>query len=52
MIADPFPRVQTIGTIAHEICTEEAVREGELQGAVSRAAMGQAAIIKSLIRLY
>jgi putative effector of murein hydrolase len=48
-IAAPFPRGLAIGTIAHGIGTAEAVREGELQGAVSGPAMGLAAIITSLI---
>ncbi|MDR6998289.1 putative effector of murein hydrolase [Neobacillus niacini] len=51
-IDHPFARGLSIGTIAHGIGTAEAVKEGEIQGAVAGAAMGIAAILTSCILPY
>jgi predicted murein hydrolase (TIGR00659 family) len=48
----PFARGLSIGTISHGIGTAEAVKEGEMQGAVAGASMGIAAILTSLIIPY
>ena len=48
-VKDPFSRGLSIGTAAHGIGTAQIVNEGSLQGAVSGAAMGFAAILTSLI---
>lgn len=48
-IKDPFSRGLGIGTVSHGIGTSQAVLEGPVQGAVSGAAMGFAAIITSLV---
>ena len=51
-IDHPFARGLAIGTISHGIGTAEAVKEGEIQGAVAGAAMGMAAIATSFILPY
>ncbi|MEC2305461.1 MULTISPECIES: LrgB family protein [Heyndrickxia] len=48
-VHDPVSRGLALGTISHGIGTGEAVKEGELQGAVSGMAMGMAAILTSFI---
>jgi predicted murein hydrolase (TIGR00659 family) len=48
----PFARGLSIGTIAHGIGTAEAVREGEIQGAVAGAAMGIAGVLTSCFIPY
>lgn len=48
-IQDPFSRGLGIGTVSHGIGTSQAVLEGPVQGAVSSAAMGFAAIITALV---
>ncbi|MCM3236382.1 LrgB family protein [Heyndrickxia oleronia] len=47
-INHPLSRGLAIGTISHGIGTAEAVKEGEIQGAVSGVAMGVAAIFTSI----
>ncbi|OMP66066.1 LrgB family protein [Domibacillus epiphyticus] len=48
-VEDPFSRGLGIGTVSHGIGTSQAVLEGPVQGAVSSAAMGFAAIVTSVI---
>ncbi|WP_245796413.1 LrgB family protein [Domibacillus antri] len=48
-ITDPFSRGLGIGTVSHGIGTSQAVLEGPVQGAVSSAAMGFAAIVTSFV---
>ena len=48
-IKDPFSRGLGIGTVSHGIGTSQAVLEGQVQGAVSSAAMGFASIVTSLV---
>ncbi|WP_151681750.1 LrgB family protein [Weizmannia acidilactici] len=48
-IDDPISRGLALGTISHGIGTGEAVKEGDLQGAVSGVAMGLTAILTSFI---
>jgi putative effector of murein hydrolase len=48
-IRDPFSRGLGIGTVSHGIGTSQAVLEGPVQGAVSSAAMGFAAIVTSFV---
>lgn len=48
-IQDPFSRGLGIGTVSHGIGTSQAVLEGPVQGAVSSAAIGFAAIITALV---
>ncbi|OCA81991.1 hypothetical protein A8F95_14875 [Bacillus wudalianchiensis] len=48
-VTDPFSRGLSMGTTAHGIGTAQIVNEGSLQGAVSGAAMGFAAILTSVI---
>ncbi|WP_442593949.1 LrgB family protein [Neobacillus sp. D3-1R] len=48
-ISNPLSRGLALGTISHGIGTAEAVTEGELQGAISGAAMALSAIFTSLI---
>ena len=45
----PFARGLSIGTIAHGIGTAEAVKEGEVQGAIAGAAMGITGLLTSII---
>ncbi|OLS39856.1 LrgB family protein [Bacillus sp. MRMR6] len=48
----PFARGLSIGTIGHGIGTAEAVKEGEIQGAVAGAAMGIAGILTAFAVPY
>lgn len=48
-ITDPFSRGLGIGTVSHAVGTSQAIKEGQIQGAVSSMAMGLAAIITSII---
>lgn len=48
-ISTPFARGLAMGTISHGIGTAAAVKEGEIQGAVSSVAMGVSAMITSLL---
>lgn len=52
MVDHPFARGLSIGTIAHGIGTAEAVREGEIQGAVAGASMGIAGVLTSCLIPY
>jgi putative effector of murein hydrolase len=48
-ITDPLARGLSFGTISHGIGTSEAVKEGELQGAVSAVSMGVAAVLTACL---
>ncbi|WP_040400039.1 LrgB family protein [Heyndrickxia acidiproducens] len=48
-IDHPISRGLALGTISHGIGTGEAVKEGDLQGAVSGVAMGMTAILTSFV---
>lgn len=51
-VDNAFARGLSIGTIAHGIGTAEAVKEGEIQGAVAGASMGIAALLTSCLIPY
>lgn len=48
-VSNPFSRGLSLGTISHGIGTSQAVKEGELQGAVSGVAMALSAVFTSIL---